>query len=397
MRTPVSSPNPVVVKWHLPREGKYWLLIATIFWGTGMFKSINLVILLACLMIVIWGLNALAVWRRLRRLRLRRWIDRPLFANTPVDVTIEIDNSYHTYPLGLVLEDRGERHARMWVMPRCADRKPVRIHEELIIPERGWYKWEALQARTGYPFGLVERRLTAGASPPVLVYPQLGRLHLGRLRRTLRQAGPSGGRSRQRPSPHPSAQSDLHGVRSFRQGDSPRWIHWRTTARRGELMVREFEETPTDNLILVLDPWLPEDLGDRAEAAGSPASPLLEDALSLAATICLAWCRQKGDDLVLAVADRSPVLLSGVTSRDFAELLLECLALQTGTATPDRAGLLNRLGATALPPGPMLLVTTCAGLFAQRLAARFRRPVVCLDVQALSSFDFYERPSRHAS
>jgi uncharacterized protein (DUF58 family) len=372
-------------------------LIAVTFWGTGMFKSINLVILLACLMIVIWGLNALAVWRRLRRLHLRRWIDRPVFASTPVAVTIVVDNSHHTYPLGLRLEDRGERHARTWVIPGRADPKPLRFREELIIPERGWYKWEALQARTGYPFGLVERRLKAGPSDSVLVYPQLGRLHLGRLRRTLRQAGPGGGRTRQRPSPHAIAPSDLHGVRSFRQGDSPRWIHWRTTARRGELMVCEFEETPTDNLILVVNPWLAERSVDGAVGSSAPASPLLEDALSLAATICWAWCRQKGDELVLAVADRSPVVLAGVTSRDFAGLVLECLALQTGTAAPDQAGLLDRLAATALPPGPIVLVTTCPSPLARRLTARFRRPVVCLDVHGLASFDFYERPSRHAS
>src|SRR5262249_31884530 len=126
-------------------------------------------------------------------------------------------------------------------------------------------------------------------------------------------------------------------------------------------------------------------------------SPRLEDAVSLAATICWAWCRQSGDQLVLAVADRSPVVLAGVTSRDFALLLLECLALQTGTATPDQAGLLDRLAATALPRGPWLLVTTSASPFQQRLAARFRRPVVCLDVHAISSFDFYERPANYAS
>ena len=35
--------------------------------------------------------------------------------------------------------------------------------------------------------------------------------------------------------------TDLYGVREFRSGDALRRIHWRTSARRGQLVVREFE------------------------------------------------------------------------------------------------------------------------------------------------------------
>src|SRR5262249_61272803 len=122
----------------------------------------------------------------------------------------------------------------------------------------------------------------------------------GRLRRFLHQAMPALGRSRRRPVRHPTAQSEIHGVRPFRSGDSPRWIHWRTTARRGELMVREVEETPTDNLIVVVDPWVPgpqdrgQESGTWEEAGkGPPPFPVLEDALSLAATVGWEWGGQR--------------------------------------------------------------------------------------------------------
>src|SRR5262249_40475198 len=114
-----------------------------------------------------------------------------------------------------------------------------------------------LQAVTGYPFGLARRRVTLVPGQEVVVLPALGRLHRGRLRRFLAQTSQTIGRDLQSARRHPTAQTEFHGLRAFRSGDSPRWIHWRTTARRGELMVREFEDTPTDNLILVLDPWLP--------------------------------------------------------------------------------------------------------------------------------------------
>ena len=34
-------------------------------------------------------------------------------------------------------------------------------------------------------------------------------------------------------------------------------FHWRTTARRGELMVREYDTAPSPELVLVVEPWLP--------------------------------------------------------------------------------------------------------------------------------------------
>ena len=54
------------------------------------------------------------------------------------------------------------------------------------------------------------------------------------------------------------APADFYGIRSYRPGDSPRWIHWRTTARVGQPMVREFEEPPQQHLTVILEAWLPD-------------------------------------------------------------------------------------------------------------------------------------------
>ena len=62
---------------------------------------------------------------------------------------------------------------------------------------------------------------------------------------------------------------------AFRPGDSRRHIHWRTTARRGTLMVREFEDWPSDNLILLVDPW-------TTRPPGADDDPAVECLLSLA-------------------------------------------------------------------------------------------------------------------
>lgn len=48
--------------------------------------------------------------------------------------------------------------------------------------------------------------------------------------------------------------TDLYGVREYRPGDPLRRIHWKTSARRGELVVREFEPPGLRVLGLLLDP-----------------------------------------------------------------------------------------------------------------------------------------------
>jgi len=42
-------------------------------------------------------------------------------------------------------------------------------------------------------------------------------------------------------------------VREYAPGDSRRWVHWRTTARRNELFVRQFESTPSGDWWILLD------------------------------------------------------------------------------------------------------------------------------------------------
>jgi len=48
--------------------------------------------------------------------------------------------------------------------------------------------------------------------------------------------------------------ADLYGVREYRSGDALRRIHWKTSARRGELVVREFEPPGLKVMALLLDP-----------------------------------------------------------------------------------------------------------------------------------------------
>jgi uncharacterized protein (DUF58 family) len=398
---------------RISREGRYWLLLTGLLWGAGWYKSINLVILLGALMLAVWLLNAFLVRRGLRKLELRRWLDGPVFARKPVLVELEVANPERKTRFGVRLDDRGSKHERCWFVPRLAGRTAHRFQHEVTVGQRGWYSWKPPRVQSGHPFGLAEASKALPGPGAMLVFPELGQLHRGRLRHFLLHSVSSMGRLRQRPRRQPTAQCEFHGLRAFRSGDSPRWIHWRTTAHRGELMVREFEDIPTENLVVIVDPWLPiASGGARGERQGtrhSDSSPLaprpsslpgthLEDALSLAATICWEWCRQKGDRLVLAVAGPcAPVVVEGTTGSGLALLTLECLALVAGHTAIATDALLDRLAGMELPSGPIVVVSTRATSLADTLTASLHRPVANVDISDGAHADFFEKAAARAT
>lgn len=383
MPAPIKISRPVTRN-RVTTAGWLWLLAAAIIWALSAYKGINLLTLLSYWMLLLWGLNALVAGRQLRHLHLRRWIEDPLFAGGACELKVEVENPHKGTHAGLRLEDRGDNHAFTWFISSLEVDDQVAFRETLLLRRRGWYAWKPLRVCSGYPFGLFKSSLRCESAQAFLVYPALGRLNRGRFRQFLAQVAPSMGDTNQRARFHRAAQNDFHGLRDYRAGDSPRWIHWRSSARRRSLMVREFEETPSDHLILVIEPWT---AGAAADAEA------LETAVALAATICWEWCRQKGDRFVLAVAaPEAPIVLEGVTGREFARLALECLALLAGAETPDVDGTIERLADARLPAAPIVVLTTRPSDLATRLSRRLRRPVSSLNVAELPSYDFFERP-----
>jgi uncharacterized protein (DUF58 family) len=251
----------------------------------------------------------------------------------------------------------------------------------VILPRRGWYDFAPLLAVSGYPFGLWERRVAVGPGLRVLVLPRQGKLNRERLRHQLRGLDPGGERQHRQGIRHDTAQADFHGLRPFRAGDSPRWIHWRTSARRGELMVREFEDSPGDDLVLVVE-------------RSGPAEPF-EEVISLAATLISEWSQHRGDRLVLTVAGaETEQLLEGVTGPEHRRLLLEHLAQlapptdPAARPTPPADLLMGRIPHSAA----VVLVASGDHGLAADLEQRLGRPVTLLSPEPLHHAGVYTPP-----
>ena len=112
---------------------------------------------------------------------------------------------------------------------------------------RGRYELEQATAVLEDPFGLARTQVELGAASTILVYPRL--VELDRLFSGTGASLPEGRRLLMRQT----SGFDLHSVRDYQQGESLRRVHWRSTAKRSRLMVKELEDAPRDEVAVLLD------------------------------------------------------------------------------------------------------------------------------------------------
>ena len=354
MQTPPTSPEvielspaPATVSRAPWREGTFWLLAAAVMLFIGILKGINLVIVLAYLLAGLWVINLLLARRAVRGLAARRLARPPVQAGIPTDWQIEIRDDGP--PTGTwVLEERVRRATAGWLVIRAGSGTVFRPCVRATFPRRGRYAIEPLTARSTYPFGLVGWRAELLPADELIVLPRPARVDGERLRNWLFRAWAGRDEERRKVRRVVEREAEVHGLRDYRPGDPPRRVHWKATARRNRLTVREYEDAAPPRLLLVVDPWLP----DRPTPADRDR---LEAVISLAAGVCKEWRREAGARLALVIAGPTPVALDGPPGPAFTERQLAALALEPGGPSGDVAATLGQLSRAALSVPALVL------------------------------------------
>jgi uncharacterized protein (DUF58 family) len=113
---------------------------------------------------------------------------------------------------------------------------------------RGRYAFTEARVVIEDPFGLARAERPLDQAGALVVYPRLSELDLLFSESGTSSPGVGGRLLVQRP-----AGLELHSVREYQEGESLRAVHWPSTARRGRLMVKDLEDAPRDDLVVVLD------------------------------------------------------------------------------------------------------------------------------------------------
>jgi uncharacterized protein (DUF58 family) len=259
-------------------------------------------------------------------------------------ITLRVDNQA-LVPSGLLLAEdtlpRGMSARPRFVVDRLEPRGRREVFYRVRSQVRGKFPIGPLKLRLADPFGMCELSRSYAGTDDLIVIPVVEQVPFVVL------GGEWTGGNDSHPSSIPSAGEDDIGTREYRHGDALHRVHWRSTARRGQMMVRREEHPRQSQATLLID-------GRVNAHAGEGLHSSLEWAVSAAASLSLHLIRR---GFTLRVLTETGAGLAGMAGDvlspvpDVEGLLLDALAMLTPSKVPslgDATTALYRAGSDSL-------------------------------------------------
>ena len=271
-----------------------------------------------------------------------------IFAGQPVRASVELKNEKLTLPsFSLRVEatkKKGEAAVALLetpvYFPYLPRQQAVKQSVPLLFPQRGVYRQEAFRIVTRFPFGFLQKARRLDLTTEALVYPAVAASSeflevLPGLQGALESQSKGRGQ-------------DLYALRGYLPNDSARHVHWKASARFGELMVREFAREDDCRVLLVFDPQSP--------ATQTGGAPVERERFERAVTFCaaLAWNFHERNALLEFRSAEVSTPLGPASENIFA--VLRHLALVQPVAPNSRSELLSQLAAD--PESFKIIVTS---------------------------------------
>ncbi|WP_017299667.1 DUF58 domain-containing protein [Nodosilinea nodulosa] len=336
--------NPAYVGWVL-------LGLALFFFAAATNTLAGWLYVISGVMLALLMVAALLPPRNLQGLVVTRSPIQPVTASTPLAIELRVHNPQRQ-PRGLFqIIDSLPASLGAVQATAISTLPPGQTYTwQYSVPteRRGIYHWPQVDLRTAAPLGLFWCRRSTEAPATAVVYPQVLPLKRCPLLDTV---GPRNGQHwRYSPLTQADTQGVTRSLRPYRWGDPTRLIHWRTSARYGELRVRELENmTASREVIIALNTSARWDVPSFEQAVVAAAS-LYTYAVKQGFTAALWLPNLAAGNNLLRESSRVMYSLAGINPAPTA---------QSATALPPRATIwLTAAGAPsmALPAGSRQVV-----------------------------------------
>jgi uncharacterized protein (DUF58 family) len=184
-----------------------------------------------------------------------------------------------------------------------------------VVPKnRGPMACLGTRIASTYPFGLLTRFRTVIDDRHVDIYPALGTLTT-RLLPANRESEYQMGNTQPR---YKGNSEEFFALREYRAGDNPRFIHWRRTASKGRLIVREMCQYSPHRITVILDTYLPE--------KNKKTRLIFEEMVSFAATV-LCQTLENGYRAALVCTSIPPIMVPPMNGRPAQQRILKTLSV----------------------------------------------------------------------
>ena len=209
---------------------------------------------------------------------------------------------------------------------------------------RGRFAVKDARLVIGDHLGLESISLTADpAGAAVVVHPRLVELQT-----LFSDAGRLGGAGRRLLLRRPAG-FDFHSVREYTQGESLRRVHWPTTARRGQLMVKKLEDTPRDTVVVLLD-------CDPAGASGQSPESSFDAAVRAAGSVLKVYATRGRKATLVTSGSGGVVVQVSSLAEDFRSVLGVLAAVEPDARSKLARWLMHEQTRTA-QTGELVVVT----------------------------------------
>jgi len=175
-------------------------------------------------------------------------------AESKVNLPILIINKSFYYRQAIVVSEKcgfTENHIFNCAVPPLKPYERIQVDRQIPTLKRGFFKFSKISLLSGDPAGLFKRRRSFNIPGEVMIYPKT--INISNL--------PIRFKRRIMPSPTGRLLGvagqglSFFGIREYRATDEMRFIHWKATAAKGKLMVKEFEANTVDRVVILLDSY----------------------------------------------------------------------------------------------------------------------------------------------
>ena len=315
-----------------------------LFMGLAAINSqANLLFGVFGLMIGVLLVSALISRMVLKKVEVRRLLPEFLVVGEPASLNYEFDNRKRFWPslsvtIGELGPDSFTRQPQAYLLHAAAGTNAT--IPMLVVPKRrGLHRFEHFQLSTSFPFGFIKRALDRRHVDTLVIYPPLAEVDRRLIAMCL-----SAEQGSAQMKPRRGGADEFYGVKEYRQGENPRHIYWRRSARTGTIVSKEMSHVAPPRIIILVDTHLKDRTPESYAAvertiamAASLISRTIDEGLAVGLyvwsgdwTLLAPTKGKRHSHELLAVLARLP----RNTSHDRRELIDSSMKLVPGGTTP---------------------------------------------------------------
>lgn len=226
------------------KEGITFLALSIFVGVAALNTGNNLLYLIFGMMLSFIAISGFMSMINLSRIDVGSVTPQNVFALTPISIKLLIRNKKILLPsYSITVEVDSERGFISYLPAKATKKANIRC----FFKHRGWNEIPDIYISTSFPFGFFRKRvLTKTVNEDVLVYPKIEKIDI---KESIFNQW-----SDEKQSVKTGLGSDIRSIRTYRYGDNPKLIHWKSSAKMGELMIRELHDDESKSAVIQFNP-----------------------------------------------------------------------------------------------------------------------------------------------